>query len=373
MPLFQTARFKRPDTWFSLIVFILVVWGLISVYSASVVISLENYGHPYYYLIKQAISLGIGILAWLITQYIDYHKLKRFAPLFLLLSVIFLVLVLLPIKSISPSIGGAKRWLFFGPINFQPSELVKIFFIVFLASWLSSRREEISNFLKGTLPFWILIGLVSLLVLLQPDLGTALILLGTGLILYFIAGARWPHFLLILIVGAVLVIILSLSSPYRMHRLLAFFNPSVDPLGVGYHSRNISIAVGSGGLWGQGFGNSKQKYFYLPEAHTDSIFAVIAEELGFVRALFIPLLFALLVWRGILISQKAPDEFGRFLAIGITAWFALQAMINLGGMLGVLPLTGVPLPFMSYGGTSLVISLIAMGILLNISRQRKEI
>ncbi len=365
-------RFKKADPWLSVVVFGLVVWGLVAVYSASVVISLERFGTPYHYLVRQAIALGIGLVAWFLVQNIDYHWWKRYSVWFLLFTFLFLILVLLPLP-FAPRIGGAKRWLYFGPLNFQASELAKIFFVVYLASWLSARKADLKYFLRGTLPYWIVVGLVGFLIILEPDLGTATIFLGIGLILFFVAGARWSHFALVLLAGLLAVVVLSISSPYRMHRLLAFINPENDPLGIGYHARNISIAVGSGGLWGLGFGQSRQKYFYLPEAHTDSIFAVIAEELGFLRASFVILAFIFLVWRGWVVAQKAPDDFGRFLALGIVSWFALQAMVNLGGMIGVLPLTGVPLPFISYGGTSLVISLVAIGILLNISRQRREL
>lgn len=369
---FTSSRLRKPDRWLAIIVFALVVWGLIAVYSASVPISLERFGTPYHYFIRQAVALGVGLVLWWFAQAIDYHFFRRFAPWFLLLSFGLLILVLLPLP-IAPKIGGAKRWLYFGPINFQVSELVKIFFVFYLASWLSSHREKISHFLEGVLPYWIVVGLIGLLILLEPDLGTAAIFLGIAFVLFFMAKARWGHLLGILLVGGACLALLSVISPYRMHRLVAFINPSADPLGIGYHTRNIAIAIGSGGLTGVGIGNSRQKYLYLPEAHTDSIFAVIAEELGLFGGMGVIILFALLVWRGLLIAQKAPDDFGRFLALGITSWFGLQAIVNLGGMLGLLPLTGVPLPFMSYGGTALVISLVASGILLNISRQSTRV
>lgn len=365
------ARFKKPDAWLIIAVFALVVWGLVSVYSASVVISLERFGNPYHYLIQQAIALFVGLAVWFGVQQIDYHFWKRYSVWFLILTLFLLILVVLPLP-FAPTIGGAKRWLYFGPLNFQASELAKIFFVVYLSAWLSSRKEQVQNFFLGVIPYWLVVGVVGFLIILEPDLGTATIFLGIGLVLFFAAGARWSHFGLILLVGILAVLILSFSSPYRMHRLLAFINPENDPLGIGYHARNISIAVGSGGLWGLGFGQSRQKYFYLPEAHTDSIFAVIAEELGFLRASFMIFIFAFLIWRGWIVAKKAPDDFGRYLALSIVSWFALQALVNLGGMIGILPLTGVPLPFVSYGGTSLVISLIAVGILLNISRQRRE-
>lgn len=371
MNILTRGRMRKPDAWLTLVVFALVIWGLISVYSASVVISLSEFGNPYHYLIRQAIALLIGIAAWFFIQYIDYHKWRKYAGWFLTISFVLLILVLLPIGSIAPTLGGAKRWLFFGPINFQASEIVKPLFSIYLASWLATNKEKISQFFQGILPYWFLVGAVALLILLEPDLGTALVFLGAGVVLFFVSGAKWYHVTSVFIVGIIAIILISVISPYRLARLTAFLNPSSDPLGIGYHTQNISIAIGSGGLWGEGFGNSKQKYFYLPEAHTDSIFAVVAEELGFLRSFPLIILFAILIWRGILIARAAPDDFGRFLALGIISWFAMQVAINLGGMLGVLPLTGVPLPFFSAGGSALVVSLIAMAILLNISRQRR--
>ncbi|MDD3773829.1 MAG: putative lipid II flippase FtsW [Patescibacteria group bacterium] len=371
MNILMRGRMRKPDTWLSLVVFALVFWGLISVYSASIVVSLDKFGNPYHYLINQAIALTIGVSAWFFVQYVDYHRLKKLTPWLLGLSLILLILVLLPIPSIAPVIGGAKRWLFFGPINFQASELVKLFFVIYISAWLSTKNKNINSFFDGLLPYWLLFCLIAGLILLEPDLGTALVFLGMGLVLFFVAGAKWIHVISIMVIGIIVVLILSVVSPYRFARLTTFLNPANDPEGIGYHARNISIAVGSGGLFGQGFGNSKQKYFYLPEAHTDSIYAVVSEELGFLRSFPIIFFFGFLIWRGIIIARKAPDEFGRYLALGISAWFGFQVIVNLGGMLGVLPLTGVPLPFFSSGGTSLVISLIAMGILLNISRQRR--
>jgi cell division protein FtsW len=362
---------RRPDPWLSLTVFALLVWGLISVYSASVVISLSQFGTPYHYLIRQAIALVIGVGAWFLVQHIDYHQWKKYTPWLIGISFFLLIAVLLPLHSIAPSIGGAKRWLFFGPINFQASEIVKLFFVVYIAAWLASNKEKITDFAKGAVPFWLLFGSVAVLLLLEPDLGTALIFLGMGLVLFFVAGAKWSQIVSVVVIGVAAILLLSVVSPYRMNRLTAFLNPASDPQGIGYQEKNVSIAIGSGGLWGEGFGNSKEKYFYLPEAHTDSIFAVVAEELGFLRSVPLIVLFAFLFWRGIMVAKNAPDDLGRFLALGIVSWFALQVMINLGGMLGVLPLTGVPLPFFSYGGTALIVSLIAVGILLNISRQRR--
>jgi len=370
MSIFTLKRLRRADIWLSVVVFILIVWGLISVYSASIVISLEEFGTPYHYLARQAIALGIGVIIWFFVQNIDYHNLKKLTPWLLGFSVLLLVLVLLPIDAIAPTIGGAKRWLFFGPINFQASEIVKLLFVVYIAAWLSSNKEKINSLFLGVIPYWFLFGLIGVLILIEPDLGTSLIFLGIGIVLFLAAGAKWHYIISVFVVGIVVVLILSIISPYRMQRLTTFLNPNSDPLGMGYQTRNISIAIGSGGLWGQGFGESKQKYFYLPEAHTDSIFAVIAEELGFLRSFPIIILFAFLAWRGILVAKLAPDDFGRFLALGITSWFVFQVIVNLGGMLSVLPLSGVPLPFFSAGGSALGVSLAAVGILINISRQR---
>ncbi len=362
----QTKR-QPIDYWLAITVFALIVFGLIMIYSSSIIISYEKVGHGYYYLTQQAISAAIGILAWIVLSKIDYHIYKKYSFWFLLSSLVLLLLVFIPALS-----GGEdiKRWIFVGGFNFQPSEVVKLFFIIYLASWLAGKKETIKSFKKGLLPFLVIIGVFTGLIVLEPDLGTAGTFAVIGLSLFYLAGARLTHILSTLGLGLGLLYLAIISAPYRLSRLTTFLNPEANPTGSGYQLRNALIALGSGGWLGLGFGNSSQKYLYLPEAHTDSIFAIIGEELGLLRSVLVLLAFLFIAWRGFRIANQAPDKFGKLLASGITIWIVFQAFINLGAILGVIPLTGITLPFISYGGSSLVISLAGIGILMNISKHR---
>jgi cell division protein FtsW len=365
---YSTKRAK-PDYILALLVFGLIVFGLIMIYSSSIIISYERVGHGYFYLTQQAISLGVGILGWLFFQNIDYHLLKKYSFYFFIASIILLLLVFIPALN-----GGeeVRRWIFLGSFNFQPSELVKLFFIIYLANWLSSKGKDVKSFKKGLLPFVVILSLFTGLIIMEPDLGTAGMVAFVGLAMYYLSGARISHFIMTILAGGFLLYLAIISAPYRLRRFLTFLDPEANPMGSGYQLRNALIAIGSGGIWGVGFGNSAQKYLYLPEAHTDSIFAIISEELGFLRTIIVVAAFILICWRGLLISKNAPDNFGKLLAGGITIWLTFQAFINIGAMLGLLPLTGITLPFVSYGGTSLVVSLASIGILMNISKHSNK-
>lgn len=359
-----TTKKGPADYLLALIVFGLVVFGLIMIYSSSVIISYEKVGHGYYYLTQQAISLAIGLALWAFFQSIDYHILKRFSFWLLVLSIILLILVFIPLLSG----GGVHRWIVIGSFNFQPSEVVKLFLIIYLASWLADKKGEVQDLKKGFLPFLFLIILIASLIVLEPDLGTAAVLVLVGIVMFYLAGARLTHLLSMLIGGGGLLYLLIITVPYRLSRILTFLNPEASPMGSGYQLRNALIAIGSGGLLGLGFGSSSQKYLYLPEAHTDSIFAIISEELGFLRTILLIIAFIIIAWRGYRIAQSAPDRFGQLLAGGITTWLVFQGFVNIGAMLGLIPLTGLTLPFVSYGGTSLIVSIVGIGILLNISK-----
>jgi len=271
-----------------------------------------------------------------------------------------LVLVLIP--SLGTQIMGARRWLAIGGFGFQPAELIKLTFVLYLAALLSKKKQ--------LWPFLLLLGMILLLIMLEPDLGTAVVVTATGMVVYFASGGPIWQMGLISLTGLLAGVGLIFSSSYRKERLLTFLNPTRDPLGASYHIRQILIALGSGGLFGVGLGQSRQKYEYLPATTTDSIFAVIAEEVGFIGGSLVILAFLVLIWRGMKIAREAPDEFSSLLATGITAWIGLQALVNLAAMVALVPLTGVPLPFISYGGSSLVIALVGVGILLNISKQK---
>lgn len=358
----------RMDFTLAIIVFILVVIGLVMISSTSVVISYELTGGNYHFLKRQLIFGVIGMVAMAGMSMVNYQIWRKYALSIMIISLILLAVVLLPF--FADPVKGAHRWIIIGDIGFQPSEFAKLAILIYLSGWLARRRDEIKSFSRGFLPFLFILAVVTVLVMMEPDLGTMAIIAGSAAVVFIIAGASTLHIILGLASGVVLLATLILSAPYRLNRLTTFLNPSTDPQGIGYQIKNAMIAIGSGGLWGLGFGNSRQKYLYLPEAHTDAIYAVIVEEMGFLRSGIIVVLFVLLALRGYKIAKEASDDFGRFLATGITTWFILQAFINLAAILGLIPLTGVPLPFISYGGSSLIINLAAVGILLNISKYR---
>ncbi len=361
---------QKPDFLFAITVAGLVFFGIVMISSSSVVISMERFGHNYYYVGQQLISLIVGLIALFITYNLDYRFWRKNSFWLMVVTLILLVLVFVP--GIGKAAGGAHRWIGIGSQWFQPSEIVKLSFIIYLSAWLDRRGEKVQSFILGFVPFSFLILLVGALIMLQPDLGTMSVIFLTASAIYFSAGANLAH--IIIGAGGVAVIlgILIKTAPYRLQRFLVFLNPSADTQGAGYHINQSLLAIGSGGFWGLGFGQSKQKYLYLPQVQTDSIFAVIAEEMGFFRSLMLLAAFAFLGYLGFRIAKNAPDNFSRLLVVGITTWILVQAFINIGAMLGILPLTGVPLPFISFGGSSLIILLAAVGIILNISRHAGE-
>lgn len=352
----------RRDYWLLSAIFLLSLFGLLMIFEASAVSAYQEFGDKFYFVKEQAKWLAIGSLGLIIFLFLDYHFLYNLAVPLLVFTILALAAVFIP--GIGVRALGAARWLNFRIFSFQPAELAKLSLAIYLSAWFSSQE-------KGRLrAFLVLLAIVLGPIVLEPDLGTAVIIAGEALVLYFVANHPIFHFLLLLPVGLLAFLGLSVITPYRFKRLITFFNPQFDPLGASYHIRQVLLALGSGGLTGIGLGKSRQKYLFLPEATTDSIFAIVAEEFGFLGASFLVLLFLFVVWRGFFIARRAPDRFGRFLALGITAWFAIQAMVNLGAMVVLLPLTGAPLPLVSYGGSSLVITLLGMGILLNISSQQ---
>lgn len=352
---------QKADWLFVALVLGLAIFGLIMIASASVVEAYRDFGDKLYYLKLQLQWVGIGLLGFILASFFDYRRLRLLAIPLLIFSLVCLGLVLIP--GLGTKALGAQRWLGIGSFRFQPAELAKLAFVLYLAAFMSRK--------KNPLPFLILLTILIGLIILEPDLGTAVIIAATGLVVYFASGA--PIFWIGLIggLGAIGGLGLIFSSPYRRERVLTFLNPTRDPLGASYHIRQVLLALGSGGLLGMGLGQSRQKYEYLPAAATDSIFAIIAEELGFIGAAGVIVIFLLLIWRGFQIAKGAPDRFGYLLATGIISWIGFQALINLSAIVALVPLTGVPLPFISYGGSSLVLIMTASGILVNISRQRR--
>ncbi len=340
--------------------------------SVSTAVAFHKFGDSYYY-IKHQLLYGVlpGLVFLFIVSRIDYRVWKKYAFLLLLFTMALLILVFIP--GIGIKLGGARSWVNFFGIAFQPSELLKLTFLMYLAAWLEKRGErKVKDFQSGFIPFVSALLLVIFLIAMQPDIGTMSIIVMISLVVYFIGGASVKYLLGLGMAGMAFLALLIRIAPYRAARFKVFLNPDLDPGGAGYHINQALLAIGSGGLFGVGFGHSRQKHLYLPEVIGDSIFAVMAEELGFVFISFLVILFGLLAYRGFFIARYAPDRFSMLLSAGIVSWISLQAFINIAAMVGLLPLTGLTLPFISYGSSSLVILLIAVGILINISKQTVE-
>jgi cell division protein FtsW len=349
----------------------LLAYGLIVLYSASTVNSFANFGNTNYYIIHQAVYGGlIGLVGLYVCSRLDYHVWQKYLPVLIFVSLFLLVLVKIP--GLGFAAGGAARWIRFGPLSFQPAELAKLVIIFYLASWVDKKRGDLNDFYFGILPSLCIIGLFAALILWQPDFGTMLVLLLVAFFMLFVAGINWKYFFYTAVAGALSLYLIIKIEPYRVKRLATFFNSQLDPKGISYQINQALLAIGSGSIWGFGYGLSRQKHNYLPEVMSDSIFAVVGEELGFFRSVIVLLLFLLFAFKGFAIAKNAPDTFGKMAAFGITSWITLQALVNIGAMLNLLPLTGIPLPFFSYGSTALIANLSAVGILLNISRYSKQ-
>jgi len=360
----------QPDYILLAVIGILVVFGLIMVSSASISQSQENFQESYYYLKGQMLKgLLPGLILGLIAYLIPYRYLKALALPALVVSIIGLILVFVP--GISQGHGGARRWIALGPLVLQPSEFLKLTFIIYLSAWMASKGKAIKNFSEGLVPFLLAVGLVAVLVIMEPDIGTLGVIGFSSLIIFFLAGARISHLGLIGFGSVVLFYLLSKFYSHAANRIQVFLHPELDPQGIGYQINQATLALGSGGLFGLGLGQSLQKFRYLPEPASDSILAVVGEELGFIGIMALLLLFIIFAFRGLKIAQGAPDDFGRLLAGGLTGWVVVQALINMAAICGLIPLTGITLPFISMGGTSLAVTLAGMGILLNISKYSK--
>ncbi|HAQ08640.1 MAG TPA: stage V sporulation protein E [Bacillus bacterium] len=349
--------------------FTLLAIGLIMVYSASAVWADYKFDDSFFFAKRQMLFAGVGIIAMFFIMNVDYWTWRTWAKVLVIICFVLLILVLIP--GIGNVRNGSRSWIGVGAFSVQPSEFMKLAMIAFLAKFLSENQKAITSFKNGLVPSLGLVFVAFGLIMLQPDLGTGTVMVGTSVVMIFIAGARISHFAglgLLAVAGFVGLII---SAPYRMKRITSFLDPWQDPLGSGFQMIQSLYAIGPGGLFGLGLGQSRQKFFYLPEPQTDFIFAILAEELGFIGGSFILLLFSLLLWRGIRIALGAPDLFGTFLATGIIAMIAIQVMINIGVVTGLMPVTGITLPFLSYGGSSLTLMLMAVGVLLNISRHSR--
>ncbi len=345
--------------------------GLIVVYSASFALGLLAFNDANYFVIRQAIWAVIGIGLLLALMRIDYRWLRAVSPLFMLAAIVLLAAVLVPGLGIGQQ--GARRWIAVGPLPpLQPSEFAKLALIIYVSAWLAGKGSFLRTWAMGFVPFVAMVGIVAGLTLLEPDTGTAAVLVLTTVTLFFVAGASPSHLAALLGIGGVAAGLLLLTGGYRADRLFAFLHPHSDPSGLGFHTLQLLIALGSGGVGGLGLGDSRQKFFYIYGSHTDGIFAIIGEELGLIGALAVLLLFALLIYRGFRVVLNARDDFGALLATGIVCWIAYQALINVGGVTRAIPMTGIPMPFLSYGGSALAALLAGIGILLSISRTANE-
>ena len=349
-----------------LIVMILVAIGIIMIYSASAIYADSATGDSLYYLKRHLIYLAIGVMMMFAVMTIDINKLRIYAKPVILLTIFLLIAVLIP--HIGRTTAGARRWFRVGIVNFQPSELAKIAIIVYIADFVSRRGIVMKNLLRGYLPALIVLGAVVGLVLMEPDLGTAITVSLIVFILLFAGGTRVSYIWASILASLPVLYMLLFRVAYRRKRIMAFLNPWLDKRGTGFQIIQSFVALGSGGLFGVGLGQSRQKLFYLPASHTDFIFSIIGEELGFIGTASIVILFGLFVWQGMKIVFKAAGTFERLLSLGIVSLIALEAIINIGVTAGALPTKGLPLPFISYGGSGLIFHLAAIGILLNIAK-----
>ena len=351
-----------------IITLILLVFGLVALSSAGIVEGQKKFGSAYYYLNHQLLY-GVlpGLLLMFLFAKLDYKIWKKMSLIILVGSLFLMIMVFVP--QFGFGLKGATRWLSIGGISFQPSELLKLSLIIYLAAWFGNRDQRIRNWTYGMAPFFLVLSFVCLLLVFQPDIGTLIVATLISLALYFFAGSEMKHIFIIgLVILAVLVAVI-LAAPYRFNRIKTFLDPSFEPQGISYQLNQSLISIGSGGLFGNGFGKSTQKFGFLPEVTNDSIFAVVVEEMGFAGATFVIGLFtafSLLMTR---VANNTSDKFGKLLVMGMTVWITGQAFINIFAVTGLAPLTGIPLPFISYGGTAMMVMLAGMGIVLNVARK----
>jgi len=369
---------KKPDYILLATVLILIIIGILVLANVSAPLSLRQFDNTYYFLNHQ---LLFGFLPGIILGFLAFRVplvlLKKWAPIFLLINLILLIMVFLP--GIGFELRGAARWIGIGPFSFQPSEILKLTFILYLAAWLASRtngNNSGKNYLKQVhsqtfLAFLVVIVSISFLLILQPDISTLGVVIIVAILMYFLAKMPlWQSSLMVLTGIGVLLALIKLA-PYRLNRFLVLFDPTIDPMGIGYQIKQAVITVGSGGISGLGMGMSQFKFGFLPQTISDSIFAIFAEETGFIGSVVLILLFLIFLWRGFRVGRLSQDKFSQLTAWGITIWICLQAFVNIAAMIGILPLTGIPLPFISYGGSALVAQLAGIGLLLNISGQNR--
>ncbi|MEA2006872.1 MAG: putative lipid II flippase FtsW [Patescibacteria group bacterium] len=361
---------KKVDPIILAVVFLLLIYGLVMISSAGVVVSKARFEDEYYFF-RHQLFFGVlpGVILLLVVQKINYIFWRKISVPFFIVSLVLLLLVFVP--GFGVKLQGASRWINLGHISFQPTEMMKLALILYLATWFEAKGRKIKDFREGLVPFTGILALVGFLIILQPDVGTLGAISVIALTMFFVAGAPIRFIGTLVGAGIFLLLILIKIEPYRMNRFISFMNPEVDPQGIGYQISQALIAIGSGGIFGLGLGQSRQKFNYLPEPIGDSIFAIVGEELGMIGAAALLVLFILFALRGLKIAKNAPDTFAALVAVGISVWIVFQALINIMAIVGLVPLTGITLPFVSYGSTSLVFVLVGVGILLNISKHSK--
>lgn len=366
----RTSQQQNIDIVLITITIVLLCFGLIMVFSSSSILAMKNHGDAYFFIKRQLLWALLGSVTMLMIARIPYAWFRTYAKPALWISLGLLLAVL--VLSIGRSAGGARRWLVFGPLSFQPAEFLKIVLVLYFADLLVKRQGKLASFVEGLLPSLAILGAMVGLLLLQPDLGTAIIITLVGGIMLYLGGAKLQHLLSLVLLALPVLFVLIYQVDYRRRRWEAFLDPWQDPLGKGFQMIQSFLALGSGGLWGRGLSDSQQKLFYLPAPHTDFIFSIVGEELGFAGTFSLLLLFTLFCWRGLMIAKRCPDQFGKLLALGITLLIGCQAVINMGVTTGLIPTKGTTLPFISSGGSALFFSLVAVGLLLSVSRTVKE-
>lgn len=367
------TKLHAPDKSLLGALFILLTLGLVLLFSASSVVSYDKFGHTYFYFQSQLIAVVVSLFAFFIISKIDYKIWKKYATLFLLGSIVLLTLVFIP--GIKADYGTSQSWINIFGFSLQPSEFVKLSFLIYLAAWLDAKRGQLDSWLGGIVPFIIVLTIISGLMLAQPDLGTLVIIIFSAAMAFFVGGGKMKHIFTVIVVGILAVIMvynMGNFKNYQSERLACYKDPSASTLHHCYQLNQSLIAVGSGGLLGRGLGQSKQKFMYLPQVWGDSIFPIAAEELGFIFSTLLILLYLFIFYRGLLIARDAPDVFGTTLAVGVVSWLAVQTFLNIGGMTNLIPITGVPLPLISHGGTAMLSSMMSLGILINISKQTES-
>lgn len=364
-----TSKNNKIDGTFFWTLIALLLFGFLMLASASGPAAYAKHNDAFFF-VKHQLLYGLfpGIIFFLFFSKFDYRHLQKFAKIFFVLSLLFLVVVFIP--GVGATWGTARNWINVFGFSLQPIEIVKFLFTMYMASWFANRdEEEVRDVQRGLSPFLMTLGLVSLLLVLQPDIGGLSIIVGISILMFFLAGASITHLFGMALSAVIALFVLIKAAPYRAARFTTFLQPELDPQGIGYHINQALMAIGSGGWFGLGFGHSRQKFLYLPEVEGDSIFAIIGEELGFIFASAFLFLLIFFIFRGFRIAKNAPDRFGKLLGAGIMCWIMVQSVVNVSAMLSLMPLTGVTLPFVSYGGTSLFVLLAAMGVMANISKQ----